>query len=178
MMRKFVPVADRDPLDLGIIHPAPAYDTANRVGWVAYKIFPDTLEDLGSRLGIHAEAGIIDTLWSPVSRWLLKSYGTDQLSNPYDVASLAVRLCMFHDRKRLGFPVYPDNAIRFALDDLTEDNRQEALRVAAETIVDCQRAGMHEPTAGDIKHTYQLVTNMVIHLATLDITKETAACPL
>lgn len=166
MMRQHMPARDADSLNLGIkpLIP-PAYDIASRRAYVVYKMFPDTLDELNSRLGVHGEAGVMDTLWSTVSRWLMNCYGTGALSNPQEVANLAVKLCRAHDRQRLGYPAYSSKPATMVLDDLNEDNRQEAMRVAAETIVHCQRAGMLVASASDIKFTYQIVTSIAANMA-------------
>lgn len=177
-MRKHAPVPDL--LDAALKLPVrPAYEPPMASSFVKYNIFPETLDELMARLGEHGEAGAINVLWGAVTRWLLRSYGDDVLSNPYAVASLAVTLCCAHDRKRLGYPCYDSKRTTLVLGDLSEDNRQEALRVAAETIVDCQRAGSLIVTANDVKTTYQIITSITSHKAeALANQKDTVACPL
>lgn len=159
MMRKHAPAPDL--LDTALKVPTrPAYQPSMTSGYVKYNIFPETIEELVQRLGVHGEAAAIDALWSAVTRWLMRTSGYGDLSNPYAVASLAVTLCKDYDRKRLSFPCYPSKQATLVLDDLSYDNRQETLRIAAETIADCLKVGALIITPADVKCTYQITSTI------------------
>jgi hypothetical protein len=78
------------------------------------------------------------------------------LTNPVRVALVAVHMVQEHDRTRLGWPRHDGKQWNPpALDFLSSDVRQEAKRVAAETLADWERCGEAFMGWNKIKHTYQ-----------------------
>lgn len=86
-----------------------------------------------------SDAAVKDAKWSAVTAWIM--WGPVGLSNPLRVASLSVILSMGDDRARLGYPNAYGANFTSPLIDYSPDVQAEAIRVAAETLVDWKRAG-------------------------------------
>ena len=78
------------------------------------------------------------------------------LSNPCQVAMTAARMVRERNRVRFGWPTHDGQAWPLpTLDFLSPDTRQEAERVAAETLLDWREAGRPHLEPHRIKKAYQ-----------------------
>jgi hypothetical protein len=78
------------------------------------------------------------------------------LTNPFPVVSTVVLMMRDYDRHRFEYPRHDGSDPQSpALDRLSPDTRQEALRVATETLLDWRRAGRPYLGPRQIKSAYQ-----------------------
>lgn len=86
-----------------------------------------------------SDAAVKEAKWSAVTTWMM--WEPKGLSNPTRVASLSVILCKGDDRARLAYPNAYGAGFTSPLIDYSPDVQAEAIRVAAQTLVDWKRAG-------------------------------------
>jgi hypothetical protein len=138
------------------------------------------LEQLRVKCREYGEAAVIDAKWTAIGSWLMKS-GYDapsQLRNPYRLVSAVISMCREQDRARTGYPHWKGGTFRLALDELSPDSREEALRVAEETVADWEKVGRPGLTAKRFKTVQQHIHSAFARKAAGDlitVTQENAA---
>jgi len=137
-------------------YPAPHWATTrDGSAYVHISVFPRTIDELRKLSRDYGDAAVAETHWGCVLTWLMHEPHETDLSNPCRVAMVATHMVHEHDRIRLGWPRhdgYPWNPP--ALDYLSPDVREEAERVAAETLSDWEKAGKPYMGGTKIKRTY------------------------
>lgn len=136
--------------------PSPKPDAS---GYVSHSIYPRTLGELRTHSRDYADAAVADALWATVTAWLMNGPHEMDLSNPTAVANLAVSMVRENDMVRLGWPHHAGKEWPLPrLSVLSPDVREEAERVAAETLADWKKAGRPHLGADRVKTTYQYLT--------------------
>lgn len=126
--------------------------------YIPVTIWPRTLADLRLLGRDFGEAAVAEARWGAIGVWFLN--GEEVLRNPSAVAFEAMRLMHGRDRHYMGWPRHDGLPWPMpALDGLSLESRQEAERVAAETLADWQAAGEPYLTPWRIKQTYQFLIN-------------------
>lgn len=118
--------------------------------------WPRTLDELRQMSRSYGEAAVAEARWGAVSTWFIGVPKPDELSNPQEQAWEAAEMMRQHQRYHLRWPrsggkQWPAPA----LDGLDPVSRQEAERVAAETLADWERAGCPRLSAHSIKQVFQ-----------------------
>jgi len=107
--------------------------------------FAKTLDELEAKCGRYAEAAIAEVRWGATKTWLMNlppdAEAAGVITNPVQLAGVAVTLVSDHDRVRLGFPHRNSETPVFPLKHLPPDSRAEFQRIADETMQDWERAG-------------------------------------
>lgn len=124
--------------------------------YTAVRLFPRTLNELRKYSREFGRATARDAEWSCVTAWLMSGPPEAALSNPFPVVRTVISTVREYDRFRFEYP-WRDGSDPTppALDRLSADTRQEALRVAAETLSDWRKAGRPYLTPHRIKGAYQ-----------------------
>jgi len=124
--------------------------------YVAVSIYPRTLNELRSFCRDFGKPAARVAEWSCVTIWLMNGPPAAALSNPPAVVNTAVRMVQEYDRIRFGWPRHDGKPWPIpALDLLSPEVREEALRVAAETLCDWRQAGRPHLEPHRIKSVYQ-----------------------
>jgi len=123
--------------------------------YVHVSLYPRTLNELRKYSRYFGRAVARDAEWSCVTVWLMNQ-PDDAFSSPRSVVQTVVLMMREYDRCRFEYP-RDDGSVPPppALDRLSPDTRQEALRVAAETLLDWRRAGRPGLAPHRIKSAYQ-----------------------
>lgn len=128
--------------------------------YVAVSIYPRDNDELRRLCKGFSEAAVIDVQWDCVIVWLMNSPAVADLTNPIQVACVAVGLVRDRDRIRLDWPRHDGEEWRPAfLGALSPDVRQEAELVANETLSDWKRAGQPHMGWRRIKYAYRHLTS-------------------
>ena len=124
--------------------------------YVHVSLYPRTLNELRKYGRYFGRAVARDAEWSCVTVWLMNNPDEADLTSPPPVVRTVVLMMRDYDRYRFEYP-RPDGSDPPppALDRLSPDTRQEALRVAAETLMDWRNAGRPFLTPQRIKSAYQ-----------------------
>ena len=124
--------------------------------YVHVSLYPRTLNELRKYSREFGRAVARDAEWSCVTVWLMNNPDEADLTSPPPVVRTVVLMMRDYDRFRFEYPSH-DGKVRTspALDRLSTDTRQEALRVAAETLLDWRKAGRPGLTPQRIKSAYQ-----------------------
>jgi len=135
----------------------PHWATArNGSRYVVVRLFPRTLNELRKYSREFGRAAARDAEWSCVTVWLMNDPPEEALRNPAPVVRTAVLMVRAYDRYRFEYPRHDGSEpTPPALDRLSPDTRQEALRVAAETLADWRNAGRGHLEPQRIKSAYQ-----------------------
>jgi hypothetical protein len=120
------------------------------------RLFPRTLNELRKYSREFGRAVARDAEWSCVTVWLMNNPDEADLTGPPPVVRTVVLMMRDYDRFRFEYPNHDGKSRTSpALDRLSSDTRQEALRVAAETLADWRNAGRPYLTPQRIKSAYQ-----------------------
>ena len=124
--------------------------------YVIVRLYPRSLNELRKYSRLFGRAVARDAEWSCVTAWLMSDPAEVALSNPFPVVRTVVLMMREYDRYRFEYPRHDGSEPPLpALDRLSPDTRQEALRVAAETLLDWRNAGRPYLTPQRIKSAYQ-----------------------
>jgi hypothetical protein len=124
--------------------------------YVHVSLYPRTLNELRKYSRVFGRAVARDAEWSCVTAWLMSSPAEGALTNRYPVVQTVVLMMRDYDRYRFEYPRQDGSeAPAPALDQLSPDTRQEAMRVATETLMDWRNAGRPYLTPQRIKSAYQ-----------------------
>lgn len=137
--------------------PLPHWATArNGSKYLHVSLYPRTLNELRKYSREFGRAVARDAEWSCVIVWLMNQPPEADLSNAYAVVQTAVLMVREYDRHRFEYP-RPDGSEPQppALNRLSPEVREEALRVAAETLSDWRNAGRPHLEPRQIKAAYQ-----------------------
>jgi hypothetical protein len=123
--------------------------------------WPRTLDELRQMSKGYGEAAVAEAKWGAVSSWFMDVPKPGELSNPrqraWDAADMVRQHQRYHRRwPRMGGKQWPAPA----LDDLDPASRQEAERVAAETLADWERAGCPRLSVQSIKAVFQCLLTL------------------
>lgn len=119
--------------------------------------YAETLEQLAEKCGPDAEAALANVHWSAICTWLMHAPAKGALSNPMVAAIRSVGLARDHDRSRLCYPDHTGRRHRCPFADQTPEAKADALRLAAETRADWEKAGKPHLTRDRLKSEQQYV---------------------
>ena len=124
------------------------------------RLYPRTLNELRKYSRWFGRAVARDTEWGCVTVWLMNMGVAEAdcaaLTNPYPLVSKVVLLVREYDRFRFEYPMHDGSEPKPpVLDRLSRDVREEALRVATETLMDWRNAGRPHLGPRQIKSAYQ-----------------------
>jgi hypothetical protein len=123
---------------------------------VQARFWPRNLKELRKHSREFGKAVLRDVEWSCVTVWLLNQSSDAELRNPPQVVRTVVLMVREYDRFRFNYPRHDGSEARFpTLEYLSSDTRQEALRVAAETLLDWRKAGRPHLDPKRIRAAYQ-----------------------
>lgn len=124
--------------------------------YVHVSLYPRTLNELRKYSREFGRAVARDAEWSCLTVWLMNNPDETELTNPPPVVRTVVLMMRDYDRFRFEYPSHDGKGRTSpALDRLSPDTRQEALRVAVETVMDWRNAGRPFLTPQRIKSAYQ-----------------------
>jgi len=109
----------------------------------------------------YGDAAVAEARWGAVSAWFMDVPKPGELSNPRQRAWEAADMMRQHQRYHLRWPrIGGKQWPAPALDGLDPASRQEAERVAAETLADWERAGCPRLSAHSIKGVFQCLLTL------------------